>query len=259
MALRIYGEGLDMVLHSNVEDNALKVRHIALDSNVSPLSKAIEEAVYESPVLLSDFDKVDCVVDTPKFTLLPSSVASPEVIDKLGRDLYPMEYPDLEAVVNPLDSLGCTLVCWLPRDLVGFLRRTFNNPAIHHQLSPFCRYFASKSRLGNSGKMYLNLRSGHIDVIAYGRTGLLVANTFRVRDDMDVLYYVMALREKVGFDGQADQLMVCGDPARRDALLPLLREYIPYVMPVIFPSTALRSGEDALKAPFNLIILPLCE
>lgn len=248
-----------MVLHSLSEDNSVITRHIPVAPGITDPTKAVEEAVYDAPLLLADFDRTDCVVDSGRYIILPSEGASPEVIEALGRELYPEEHESLEAVVNPLAPLDCTLVAWIPRELMHFLRRTFNNPPVHHHIAPLCRYFAAKSRMGNSGKMYANFRQGYVDLIAFGRRGLLVANSYRVRETTDILYYVMALRKEIGFDGEDDEMFVSGDPDVREIVLPQLREYIPNVMPVIFPSTALRGGEEALKAPFNLIVLPLCE
>lgn len=259
MSARIAPECIDIVLHNKVEDNSLIYRHVAMDTSLGTLVKGIEEAVYASPLLLADFDRTDIVVESSRFQLIPSAAVTSETVEALGERLYPRDIARLEAIVNPLQPLDCTLVTWVDTELVNFLRRTFNNPAIFHHLAPVCRYFAGKSRMGNSGKMYANFREGHIDLIAFGSKGLLCANSFRVRERTDELYYIMALRKELGFDGSADELFLCGDPARREDVMPLLREYIPYVMPVIFPSTAMRSGEDAMKAPFNLIVLPLCE
>ena len=44
-----------------------------------------------------------------------------------------------------------------------------------------------------------------------------------------------------------------------EAVAPMLREYVTYVMPAIFPAAAMRIGMDAMKAPFDLILMSLCE
>lgn len=259
MAVRVAPEGIDMVLHSLTEDNSVITRHIPVPAGITDPMKGVEEAVYDAPLLLADFNRTDCVVDAHRYILLPSEGVTPEVVEALTRALYPDDADNLEAIVNPLSPLDCTLVAWIPLHLAHFLRRTFNNPPIIHHLTPFCRYFAAKSKLGNSGKMYANFRQGYVDLIAFGHNGLLAANSYRVRENTDSLYYIMALRKEFGFDGENDQLLICGEPEMREAMIPLLREYVPYVMPVIFPSTAIRGGEEATRAPFNLIVLPLCE
>jgi hypothetical protein len=56
-----------------------------------------------------------------------------------------------------------------------------------------------------------------------------------------------------------DEIILAGDPASRAALSPLLRRYVRYVMPAIFPSTMFRAGRAALRTPFELVVAPLVE
>jgi hypothetical protein len=55
-----------------------------------------------------------------------------------------------------------------------------------------------------------------------------------------------------------DELQLSGDKAVRDELMPQLRKYISFVMPIIFPASAMKIGQDAIKAPFDLILLSQC-
>ena len=56
-----------------------------------------------------------------------------------------------------------------------------------------------------------------------------------------------------------DELQLIGDRTVRDAVAPMLRNYVTYVMPAIFPAASMRMGHDAVKTPFDLILLLLCE
>lgn len=66
-------------------------------------------------------------------------------------------------------------------------------------------------------------------------------------------------RPQTGLDAATDNIYLCGDTSARLALAPELSRYAANVLPFIFPSAALRGGHDALKAPFPLILIPLCE
>lgn len=82
---------------------------------------------------------------------------------------------------------------------------------------------------------------------------------FAFREPIDAIYYIMACRDMLKLDAQDNELLIAGDNSLRDAITPTLREYLAYVMPVIFPSSMFKAGKDAMKAPFDLIVLPLCE
>ena len=42
-------------------------------------------------------------------------------------------------------------------------------------------------------------------------------------------------------------------------MTPVLREYVKYVMPAVYPAAAMRLGRDAMQAPLELILQALCE
>lgn len=257
LALRIAKTSLQVVLYNTVEDNSLVYREIALDPTaISPL-KALENAIYENQILLSDFARVDCVVDTDTFIVVPAEVSSVEIQEKI----MVTSFPDFEGemMVNVLPAQEAAIIMGLEQEIVGFIRRTFNNPRIHHHLSPLCRYFSYKSKQGNTKKMYAYLRSGKVDLMAFSNNRLLMANTFLYRDPVDAVYYILSSRKMLGLDASSDELYLVGSPSEREAIAPILRDYIAFVMPVIFPSAMFKAGKDAMKAPFDLIVLPLCE
>ena len=63
----------------------------------------------------------------------------------------------------------------------------------------------------------------------------------------------------LNLDDSNDEMLIAGNNSAREAITTTLREYLAYVMPVIFPSEMFKAGKDALNAPFDLIVLPICE
>lgn len=257
LALRIDESALHVVLFCTIEDNSLIYREIVLDKAAPDRLKALEAAVYENPLLLADFAKVDCVVETACFTIVPASITSDEVREKIMTRMF--DGFDGEILANDLPGQNATVLMGLDAEMAGFLRRSFNNPRIHHHLAPLCRYFHGKSRLGNTCKMYAYMRHDRMDVMAFGKDTLSLANTFTYRDPMDAVYYILSCRKMLGLDAVSDELFLSGDNASREAVTPVLRKYIGCVMPVIFPSSMFKAGKDSMNAPFDLIVLPLCE
>ena len=257
MALRIDEKKLHVVLFCSVEDNSLIYRELSLDPAAQSLQKAIEEAIYDNPLLLSDFAHVDCVIDAKKFTIIPSEIDDYD----LQRSIFNETFPSFEGeiIANELKESNANILMGVQQDLINFLRRTFNNPEILHHLTPLCTYFNRKNRLGNTGKMYAYIHDNRLDLLAFGKDSLKLANSFDFRDPMDVVYYILACRDMLKLDPGSDEMLIAGDNSVREAITPTLREYLAYVMPVIFPSSMFKAGKDALNAPFDLIVLPLCE
>lgn len=145
----------------------------------------------------------------------------------------------------------------------GFLARTFRNAPLRCHISPLIDFLGQRTNSGNSGKLYVHFADGAglIDIVAFSPGGqLLSAATHSCAGDNDVLYHIMNTARTAGFNLRGtDEVLLCGDNAARMRMLPLLRRYVAHALPLIFPSAAIKAGIEAFKAPFPLIILPLCE
>lgn len=255
------GEALRAVASSTVDDSTLIQFSIPLDPTVDPL-KALEEAVYSTPALLLDFSKVDVLVRTDAYTPLPSEL--PEEACLASAELMQLlDSPEQKLITDKPGNATVKTAWALPGDIANFLARTFRNPCVQSHISPLLRYFSRKTLLGNTAKLYVHLSAGNhrgVDLLAFAPDGSLQAVTSHVcKTDTDAVYFILACAKAAGLSPEADEILLCGDAAMRDSIMPVLRKYVNYVMPVIFPSAAFRAGREALKAPFPLIILPLCE
>lgn len=258
MGLHITDDKLTAVSMSMVTDGSLEQRTMPLDSQLD-LHHALEEAVYAAPFLLNDFGKVDIVMRTSAFTLLPP------LLDEDSRSAAAA----LAHIADDIDQVffdqacGATVAWALDSRVAGFLARTFRNAPVRCHISPLLDYFSRNCDSGNSGKLYVHLADGaeQADFIAFAPGGrLLCAASHTCAGDNDVLYHIMNTASVAGFDLRAsDEVLLCGDNAARMRLLPLLRRYVAHALPLIFPSAAIKAGIEAFKAPFPLIILPLCE
>lgn len=258
LALRLSEEALHVMIYNPIEDNSLIYRKISFGNAVLTQLKAFEEAVYDNPVLLSDFKHIDIIVDTPHYVIVPTELAEDtQLVDTIVAKSLPEV--DGDVIECPIDAQKATLLMVLDTNLVGFMRRTFNNPGISHNLVPLCKYFYYKHRWNNTGRMFANLGSKRLDLIVFGSDRLRMANSFTYRDPMDAAYYILSCRNSLGLDAETDEMLLAGDCKSRDILTPILRKYLGYVMPEVFPSTMFKAGKDAMLAPFDLIVIPLCE
>lgn len=262
LALQIEPAVLHAVVWSTVEDSSLRYFKLPLDPTL-PLHKALEEAVYAAPVLLADFARVDVDVHTPDYLVAPAITDGDTAAEALD---FCCLCPDGHSPHTDLLDVGADLkVTWACHDQsAAFLARTFRNPAVECHISPLVRYFSRKSAMGNRGKLFVHLGSAasrpQADIIACapgGRVLLAATRTLSASDSDDALYFVLASMAQCGLDPRADEILLCGDAAMRDRLMPRLRRYASAAMPLIFPSAAFRAGRDSLAAPFPLTLLSL--
>lgn len=263
LSVEAHQGSVDVVMYSPVEENSLIHECLPLDSALSPLA-AFEELVYENPLLLSDFRKVDIIIDTPRYTFLPSDCATDEVCGQAVRTLWPQV--SLSARAIPVSDTLDTLVMGIDPGMAAFISRTFLDAVPSHPMAVLAKYFRRISAQGNTGKIYARLAPAAVDVIAFrtadarsGASPLRVACSYPAPTPDDAAYFILASARQAGFDLDVDEIMLCGDTRIREQVAPKLRAFARFVMPVIFPSEIFKAGKAALEAPFELVILPLCE
>lgn len=256
LSLGIEPGAIEVVAYSPLEENSLIHRRIELDPATPTPLKALENAVYDNPLLLADFGRIHCVVTTPTIAAVPTEADGDQ---DACRVIAEASWPGFqgELTVDTLPTADTALLVGHDRELNGFLRRTFFNVTIMSRLTPLCRYFLNTSRRVNAPRMFVNLRRGRLDVVAVDRGRLLAANTFTFTDPTDAAYYIMALRRDPAIG--ASELLLTGDTAVRDNVMTIVRRFVETVMPVIFPSEMFRAGREAMTSPFELIVIPLCE
>lgn len=249
---------LDVVATSTVADNSLIWRNVRFGNADGAEIRAIKDMVGKNPVLAGEFSRTDILVDTPRFmTVPPETARDADATARIFADLYPND--DLEIVVTPTGAENDPYVAMaVDKSLYGYVNRTFDRPRISHRIAPLARFYGMKSRFGNTGKLHAFVTADSLTLIAYGSAGLLMANTFAIENENDALYYTLAAARNLAFDADTDSVQVAGNAAMRRKLLPLLQKYIATAMPAIFPAALMRSGGDAMEAPFEAVVLPLC-
>ena len=95
------GDGiLDVVVTSKVEDNSLIWRRIPLSGASGPMTRALEETVYDNPLLLAPFSHTDIVFDTRRFLVVPADRATDDRAEAMLETLYPNV--EFEPLINEI-------------------------------------------------------------------------------------------------------------------------------------------------------------
>ena len=257
LQLALHPRVLRYLLFDPQVENSLIAGEVPLDTSASTYLKAVENAIYDNSPLLDDYGNVSLLVDTTHFVLLPTEVTDDQEADELLR----LQFPELEGdtALCALPRCGVKLAFELPPEVLGFLQRTFNMAPIVHHLQPLCEYYARFCQRSGVRRMFLNFHDERMDMVVFDRDRLQLANTFEPRNANDAAFMALHAWESLSMDVHTDELQLTGDKPVRDPVAQELRRYISYVMPAIFPAAAMRLSHNAMRAPFNLITLALCE
>lgn len=257
LMLEINEHDVQYILYSWSQSNSLITNTISLNQGM-PWVEAVENAVYDNSLLLNDYGRIAIIVNAPHFVVIPPELARDE---ELAFENYHTLFPDDDYDINICSLPQCqvAIAYGLPRGLHGFLMRTFNNAPIYHHLYPLCEHFKRLNTGTDISRMFINLHEGEMDMVVYSRGEMLLANSFPVRNITDAAFLVLHTWKSFGLDALTDEIQLAGLRSMRNELATELREYVKFVMPAIYPAAALRLGDNATEAPFDLILLATCE
>jgi hypothetical protein len=216
----------------------------------APNCQALEEAIYDNPLLLSDFGQVIVTFDTANFALIPAECV--ELKEEIARTLMPSERSaddfELFGVETGVEQL---MMVRVERDVMKFLRRTFAQATYGHVLAVDVTYLNHVNQNGDCCRTY-GLCTAHdeLAVVSFrpdGRACYINGFTDVVPDD--VAYYMLAARSQAG----GGQLVVGGELSRRNAASEALRRVESEVLPITLSEDLLQLCRMAPQAPLDLL------
>ena len=157
------------------------------------------------------------------------SVAHQALEEELAETVFYHNHPrhNNEIVLyNIRQRNNLVLLFTLDQSVYNFLRQQYPNVYFYSQASPLSDFFASKSRLGNSCKMYVHLRREAMDVFCFEYGRLMLGNCLQCSVTADRLYYLLYLWKTLGFDQERDEMHLTGYLADKEQLLPELQKFI---------------------------------
>jgi hypothetical protein len=256
LILRVGYSAVKFIMYCDDVENSLISRELPLNIDGGDYLKALENCIYDNPVLIQDFKTVAVSVASSHFVILPDELSDYDtMLDTLD---YMYAEDDGEREQSELEGNDASVAFSMPRGVLAFLQRTFNMPKIVHHLVPLVRYSTIKSEKSSMAKMFVHICDGEVDMCVMRKGKLVMVNTFTCRNTDEMLFFILNAWQNLSLDVHNDELQLSGDKAVRDELMPQLRKYISFVMPIIFPASAMKIGQDAIKAPFDLILLSQC-
>ena len=253
LLVSIADKRVDYILYTPTVANSLIVNDVAwLDDSL----QALEDTVYDTPILLNEYKRVRVIVHSHHFVLFPAETSDEDCIALL-RHAFPGD--DGDAAVCPMPLNGVKIAYLMPRGLQAFLGRTFNFPDLYHHLFPLCEHFKGLDHDDDVSRMFLNLEEERMDLAIYRDGNLMCANSYDFTNHQDAVFFVLKAWRTYGLDQLTDELQLMGNRESCAAMTPELRKFVKYVMPAVFPAAAMRLGHNAMRAPLEMILLALCE
>lgn len=260
LAIMPGNESLDVALYPPVAREEMILRSFPLDLDAPTKLKALEDVIYENPLLLSDFRRIDWIVNNPSHIIIPAD--SPESCnEKFLKATFPSLTANSEILEFALtDKVKCLQS--IDSDIMAFLKRTFFNIRITSRIQLLVKYFTTISSQLSPRRVIVFAHGKYLTFLAIDGSNLLAANDFRFENNADAAYYIMASLTNIGFldsEIRFDFAFHGQNTSSQNSITEIIKNYIPNIKSVPFPTLRYRASKATILSPFPMLILPICE
>lgn len=223
--------------HVNPTEDIVTLFDEKWTSDPDSLLQKIEDTVYDHPQVLDDFS-ADVVVVARKSIWVPSDAVGED--DDEAAALYSRVYGAEPSDVMAEDIGEATCLYSLVSGLNAFLQRTFPGARIHSHLAVMATRFRERS--ADMPRVYVDIRPGEADFIAFDRRNLLMGATHSWNAPTDIEYHLFNIMNVYGLDPAEAQISLSGMRDVKTGLMHDLRKHINYVMLTMMPGIGAKAG-----------------
>lgn len=238
LSIRLSADGFSFVIH-HPQYEEYRCTTYPVNPSYS-MTANIKKMLAVTDELKSTFQTKNILFDTPRFTLVPFEIFE----DEQAEDLFYHNYTKKEnetILCNILGKSNVTLLFGMDKHAHQLLAEQLPEARIYACISPLIEYFTIKNKEENDKSLYVHLHTNKMDIFAFDRGKLLIANTFQCKQLSDKAYYILYIWQQLGFNQNKDTLWLAGETETegKELLLELNRfiqsvkicpqkEFIPY-------------------------------
>lgn len=236
LSVRLSTDGISLAVFNplmGAGETAMAVEDRPVDEAL-PWAANLRQLYDDCGWLHRPFRRVNVLLADRRFTLMPLDLWEERLMETVFYHNHPWQENE-QVLCNRLRSDQVALLFGIDKSVRSFLDRQHPEVRYYAQAALLIHGFSSKSRLGNTRKMFAHLRGEYMDVFCYDHGRLLLANSYKCQWAADRIYYLLYLWQALAFEQERDELHLCGLLADKDELLSGLREFIRQVF-VMNPS-----------------------
>lgn len=210
--------------------------------------KALENAVYDNPLLLSDFDAIDIILATREFFLFPESAA--DLLDEMAAAMLPDVASTREILMEQIPGANPAVGFAVDASRLNFLRRTFSCARFHHPLAVAARRLIEQA----PGFYALAGAPGDLMLLSVNSDSTLrYLNAPEACGANDCAYHILAAAET-----QEPITLMCADPEMQADITDIITKVKPSsnILPPQLPEPLLNLRRLAPQAAFDSLFIP---
>jgi hypothetical protein len=215
---------LSFCLLDTIRNKFIMLRSSQPDNNRFYTAEDISEIINKDDFLTKKYKKINIIMLSPKFTLIPSPLFDPGKKD----DYFSFNHVSSESDIilnNKLSDPDSFLVYTVSKPFYDLVKNKW--PGVHpfHHLKPLLEQVCGSGKNSGENYIHVHIEQDFFNLIYYCHNALRFCNSFKYRYTSDILYYILNIFNSMDIK-QEETVYLSGQTERYDDLFSNLALYI---------------------------------
>lgn len=227
LVLQIGGEQLTLAVLDNLTNDFLAFEQYVFRKAGSEraLAEQLDKLTSEHEWLTGGFKRVDAMVVTERFTLVPAAFFDSTRTAEYLRFNHPVS--DTDSVLNDvLRNAEARNVYAFEAKLERSLKKISSSVRLRHHLSPLIERSLSVNKNKPGRRALAHVQQQRFDLVVSDGGNLLLANTFTYQTSEDFIYYLLFACEQLKMNPEKMELEIVGEVETDSAIASLAKKYV---------------------------------
>lgn len=247
----------DFCIYEPGKDENISYQQVSLAGHADGWG-ILQEAILDSVFLTLSYGLVNVIFVSKDYDLVPQYMIQKDKKETLYN--FTHFHPAKQILYSPVSVQQIATVYNTEEEPHRFLVRNLFQAEFHHHTNILMQYLERKNKeLPPTAKMYLNFHDEFVDVFCYDKIQrILHVLTFQGENQRNMVYHILNLWDKCGFDQHTDYLYVLSGYGNPDLYVTsMLGEYIKNVkrIPVINEINVFGNLDFQTLLPLDVLIL----
>lgn len=209
LSIRVCSNGLSFCTYAPGQETPFEYKVWDVNHTIS-LAANLKDALTREPMLLCDYQRVNVLVTTPRFTTVPVASFKKEDVSALYSCAFPKDNPS-HVSYNVLRRSGIAIVFGLDKNIYQLLLDDFPRARFYASASTLIEFFGERSLFGPGKKMFVYVHEKEMTLYVFDQGRMLFVNNFKASMVSDMQYFILNVWKELGLSQTDDVLHIVGD------------------------------------------------
>ncbi|MEI8224737.1 MAG: DUF3822 family protein [Bacteroidota bacterium] len=190
LSIQVSPDGFSFCLLDTIRNKFVLIRAFEPEENKYFNSDKINELLSKDEFLTKRYKKVNVVMPSKKFTLIPAPLFDPAKKDEYFNFNHIKEDGNM-IVANRISDPDAYLVFSVPKPVNDLINSFYPGVHTYHHIKPLFDNISHSRKSANGNCIHIHVEREFFNLIIFNNNLLKFCNTFNYRNISDILYFVL--------------------------------------------------------------------